>query len=49
MQYEFLDQELKSASRISFHPNINTVTLVLRFEDFERFLAASGHVVRYVT
>lgn len=45
----FLDRELKSASRISFHPNINTVTLVLRFEDFERFLAASGHVVRYVT
>jgi hypothetical protein len=25
--------------RISFHPNINTVTVVLAFADFERFLA----------
>jgi Ala-tRNA(Pro) deacylase len=45
----FLDADLKAAERISFHPNINTVTLVLAFADFERFLAARGNAVRYVT
>jgi Ala-tRNA(Pro) deacylase len=44
----YLDRELKAAPRISFHPNINTVTLVLTYADFERFLAASEHLVRYV-
>ena len=44
----FLDRELKSAARISCHPNINTATLALTFADFERFLADCGHSVRYV-
>jgi Ala-tRNA(Pro) deacylase len=45
----FLDRDLKDAHRISFHPNINTVTVVLAFADFERFLAARGNPVKYVT
>jgi Ala-tRNA(Pro) deacylase len=45
----FLDADLKAAERISFHPNINTVTVVLTFTDFERFLADRGNPVRYVT
>jgi Ala-tRNA(Pro) deacylase len=44
----FLDRELKGAGRISFHPNINTRTVVLSFADFERFLAATWNVVKYV-
>jgi Ala-tRNA(Pro) deacylase len=44
----YLDRGLKSAPRISFHPNINTATLVLDFADFERFLSARGNVVRYI-
>ena len=44
----FLDRELKQAARISFHPNINTRTLVLTFADFERFLASTWNVVRYI-
>ena len=44
----YLDRELKTAPRISFHPNINTATLVLTFGDFERFLSASENPVRYV-
>jgi len=44
----YLDRDLKSASRVSFHPNINTVTLVLRFSDFERFLADCGNMVGYI-
>jgi Ala-tRNA(Pro) deacylase len=44
----FLDRDLKRAERISFHPNINTVTVSLAFADFEKFLASVGSVVRYV-
>ena len=44
----FLDREIAQAERVSFHPNINTVTLVLGRPDFDRFLAAQGHAVRYV-
>ena len=44
----FLDRELRSAVKISFHPNINTRTLVLSFADFEKYLAASWNVVRFV-
>jgi len=44
----FLDRELSHAGRVSFHPNVNTVTLVLARADFDRFLEAQGHVVRYV-
>jgi Ala-tRNA(Pro) deacylase len=44
-----LDRDLKSAQRVSFHPNINTVTLTLAFADFEKFLGACGNVVQYVT
>ncbi len=44
-----LDRDLKTADRVSFHPNINTVTLTLAFADFEKFLGACGNVVQYVT
>jgi len=44
-----LDRELQSAALISFHPNINTATLVIRFADFERFLASRGNPVQFVT
>jgi Ala-tRNA(Pro) deacylase len=44
-----LDRDLRSGERISFHPNINTATITLTFADFERFLAASGNPVQYVT
>ena len=44
-----LDRDLKAAERVSFHPNINTVTLTLTFADFEKFLSACGNIVNYVT
>jgi len=44
----FLDRDLATAERISFHPNINTVTLTMRYGDFERFLASCGATARYV-
>src|SRR5262245_12508574 len=44
-----LDFDLKAATRVSFHPNINTRTLVLAREDFEKFLSACGNPVQFVT
>src|SRR5262249_3866034 len=41
-------RELKSAARLSFHPNVNTRTLVISGSDFQRFLEASGHLIQYV-
>ena len=43
-----IDRDLKSADRLSFHPNINSVTLTLAGADFTRFLAACGNRVQYV-
>ena len=43
-----IDRDLKSADRVSFHPNINTVTLTLARADFEKFLADCGNPVQYV-
>ena len=44
-----LDRDLRSAERLSFHPNINTATLTVAAADFARFLAACGNTVQYVT
>lgn len=44
----FVDRTIRGAPRISFHPNINTRTLVLSFAHFERFLAACGRQPRYI-
>ncbi len=44
----FLDENLKKASRISFHPNINTSSVVISFSDFERFLEWTGNNYEYL-
>jgi Ala-tRNA(Pro) deacylase len=36
--YVFFDENLKKSSKISFHPNINTASLVLPFDDFMKFM-----------
>jgi Ala-tRNA(Pro) deacylase len=42
-----LDERLRAATRVGFHPNVNTATVVLAFADFERFLAWCGNPVVY--
>ncbi len=42
-----IDQDLKGASIIYFHPNVNTATVGLSFADFERFLQHCGQDIRY--
>ena len=43
-----VDRDLQAAARLSFHPNINTATLVVSKDDFARFLAACGNPVQYI-
>jgi Ala-tRNA(Pro) deacylase len=43
-----IDRDLASAKKISFHPNINTATIVLAFTDFQRFLETCGNPVQYL-
>ena len=45
----YLDRDLRTDGRISFHPNINTATLVLTYADFERFLSSRRNPVAYLT
>jgi len=44
----FLDKNLRKADRISFHPCINTASLVISFSDFEKFLKFTGNTVEYL-
>ncbi|UCE40820.1 MAG: prolyl-tRNA synthetase associated domain-containing protein [Candidatus Aminicenantes bacterium] len=43
-----IDDDLKKAEAVNFHPNVNTATVGISFPDFERFLAWCGHAVRYL-
>jgi Ala-tRNA(Pro) deacylase len=43
-----VDEDLRSAERLIFHPNINTASLAIRSADFVRFLESTGNVVRWV-
>jgi Ala-tRNA(Pro) deacylase len=43
-----VDADLRNAARVGFHPNVNTATVVITLADFERFLASTGNVVRWI-
>ena len=44
-----LDQDLRGAERLIFHPNINTASVVVSWADLERFLATRHNSVRLVS
>ena len=44
----FIDSNLRKADRLSFHPNINTATIVVSFDDFIRFLVRSGNSYEFI-
>jgi len=44
----FLDENLRSSEKISFHPCINTASLVISFNDFEKFLKWTGNGYEYL-
>ncbi len=43
----FLDQEMKAAERVSFHPNDNTASVVIAFSDLIKFLQTQGNSFEY--
>jgi Ala-tRNA(Pro) deacylase len=44
----FIDEKIKESRTISFHPCINTASLVITYEDFLKFLAHTGNTWEYV-
>jgi Ala-tRNA(Pro) deacylase len=42
-----IDEDLKKAERVNFHPNVNTATVGISAADFEKFLGWAGNSVRY--
>ena len=44
----FLDDELRNATTLSFHPNDCRGTVVIKREDFERYLTIVGNTYEYL-
>lgn len=44
----FIDENLKNSESISFHPCINTASLVISFQDFVKFLNWSGNSYEFL-
>lgn len=44
----FIDKNLRNSDRISFHPCVNTASLVISYADFERFLNWTGNTYAYL-
>lgn len=40
-----VDNELEESNFVSFHPNVNTSTLTLKYDDFEKFLEWTGNTI----
>jgi Ala-tRNA(Pro) deacylase len=43
-----VDQDLRAADRLIFHPNVNTASVTISVADFERFLATRPNTVRWM-
>ncbi len=44
----FIDQNLLNVDRISFHPNDNTATLVIKIQDFEKFMNWTANTYEFI-
>jgi Ala-tRNA(Pro) deacylase len=44
----FIDEKLQEARRLSFHPNINTATLAVSYDDFIRFMDHSENSYEFI-
>ncbi|RCX21082.1 Ala-tRNA(Pro) deacylase [Anaerobacterium chartisolvens] len=43
-----IDEDLPCCSKVCFHPNINTSTLIMKYSDFERFIQWCGNEYRFI-
>ncbi len=44
----YLDEDLKKLPRLGFHPNDNTATLFLSFDDGVRYVESTSHEVHFI-
>ncbi|MFZ4399921.1 MAG: prolyl-tRNA synthetase associated domain-containing protein [Bacteroidales bacterium] len=44
----FIDENLQKTKKISFHPNINTASLVISFEDFMVYMNTIGNTYSFL-
>lgn len=44
----FIDEKLKEFERLTFHPNINTASLVISASDFLKFLVYTGNTFEFI-
>jgi len=44
----FIDEQLQAADYISFHPNDNTASLVIKYDDLLKFLHAMGNSYEFI-
>jgi Ala-tRNA(Pro) deacylase len=44
----FIDENLRKYERISFHPNLNTASIVILFNDFLKFLDWTGNSYEFL-
>jgi Ala-tRNA(Pro) deacylase len=46
--YVFFDENLKQSTKISFHPNINTASIVIQFQDFLKFMQYTSNKYEFL-
>jgi len=44
----FFDENLQNANKISFHPGINTASIIINFSDFKRFMEWVGNSFEFL-
>lgn len=44
-----IDASIKNQSRLGFHPNTNTATVFISYDDFMKFIKDCGNPVKYVS
>jgi Ala-tRNA(Pro) deacylase len=45
----FFDANLQKSQTISFHPLINTISIVVKFTDFMHFMASTGNTYEFIS
>lgn len=46
--FVFIDKNLKKSSKISFHPCINTASIIVEWNDFLRFMKYTGNSFEFI-
>ena len=44
----FIDEQMKTAEKVSFHPNDNTASVVISRQDFFKYLNKMGNTIEYI-